>query len=203
MTEDQNINLVFAIGALILVASALFSYRIGFGQIVRAALSWVAIFAIFIVIFSYQKELAGVWTKVTGELTGANEQQVVGRTLRIRQSADGHYWAEAQVNGTPVRFLIDSGATTTAMTLDTARAANVDIDESGFAVQLNTANGIVEAQRGTIQSLRVGPMMAVDFPVVVAEAFGDSNVLGMNFLSAMKSWRVEGMEMILEPPNSN
>lgn len=200
MTEDQNINLVFAIGALVLVGSALFSYRIGFGQIVRSALIWVAIFAVFIVMFSYQDELTGVWDKVTGELTGSNEQQVVGHTLRLRQSIDGHYWADAEVNGTPVRFLIDSGATTTAMSLDTARAANVRIDEGGFPISLTTANGIIEAQRGTIERLRVGPMVAVDLPVVVAEAFGGSNVLGMNFLSAMKSWRVEGKEMILEPP---
>ncbi len=200
MTEDQNINLVFAIGAMVLVASALFSRRIGLGEIVRSVLSWVAIFAIFIVMFSYQHEIVGVWNKVTGELTGANDQQVVGGTLKIRQSPDGHYWADAEVNGTPVRFLIDSGATTTAINLKTAQAANVDINEGGFPTYLNTANGTVEAKRGTIQSLRVGPMMALELPVVVAEAFGDSNVLGMNFLSEMKSWRVEQGEMILEPP---
>lgn len=200
MTEDQNINLVFAIGALVLVASALFSRRIGLGEIVRSVLSWIAIFAIFIVMFSYQHEIVGVWNKVTGELTGANEQQIVGDTLKIRQSPDGHYWADAEVNGMPVRFLIDSGATTTAMTLKTAQAANIEINEGGFPTYLNTANGTVEAQRGMIQSLRVGPMTALDLPVVVAEAFGDSNVLGMNFLSEMKSWRVEGREMVLEPP---
>lgn len=200
MTEDQNINLVFAIGALVLVASALFSRRIGFGEIVRSILGWIAIFAVFIVIFSYQHELAGVWHRVTGELTGANEQTVSGGTLKIRLSPDGHYWADAEVNGMPVRFLIDSGATTTALSLKTAQAAKVDINEGGFPTYLNTANGTVEAQRGTIATLRVGPMMALDLPVVVAEAFGDSNVLGMNFLSEMKSWRVEGREMILEPP---
>lgn len=202
MTEDQNINLVFAIGALVLVASALFSRRIGFGEIVRSVLGWVAIFAVFIVIFSYQHELTGVWNRVTGELTGSNEQQVVGSTLKIRQSPDGHYWADAEVNGMPVRFLIDSGATTTAMALETAQAANVDINEGGFPTYLSTANGTVEAQRGMIATLKVGPMRAVDLPVVVAEAFGDSNVLGMNFLSQMKSWRVEGREMILEPQSS-
>jgi len=202
VTEDQNINLVFAIGALVLVASALFSRRIGFGEIVRSVLGWVAIFAVFIVIFSYQHELTGVWNRVTGELTGSNEQQVVGSTLKIRQSPDGHYWADAEVNGMPVRFLIDSGATTTAMALKTAQAANVDINEGGFPTYLSTANGTVEAQRGTIGTLKVGPMTAVDLPVVVAEAFGDSNVLGMNFLSQMKSWRVEGREMILEPQSS-
>ena len=67
MTEDQNINLLFAIGALVLVGSALFSRRIGFGEIVRNILAWVAIFAIFIVGFSYQQEILAVWTRVSGE----------------------------------------------------------------------------------------------------------------------------------------
>tara|TARA_R110000824_G_scaffold173063_6_gene351074 strand:- start:191 stop:811 length:621 start_codon:yes stop_codon:yes gene_type:complete len=200
LTEDQNINLVFAIGALVLVASALFSRRIGFGELVRNILAWGAIFALFIVGFSYQREILAVWGRVSGEMTGANEQMVVGDTLRIRQSADGHFWVEAKVNTLPVRFLIDSGATTTAMTLRTAEQAAINISESPFPVVLVTANGSVEAQRGTIQSLQVGPMVAKDLPVVVAEEFGDSNVIGMNFLSKLGSWRVEGPEMVLEPP---
>ncbi|MGB5482918.1 retropepsin-like aspartic protease family protein [Parasphingorhabdus sp.] len=203
MTEDQNINLVFAIGALVLVASALFSRRMGFAEIIRTALAWVAIFAVFIVGFSYQNEILAVWNRVSGEVSGANEQLVVGDTLRIRQSADGHFWANATVNELPVRFLIDSGATTTAMTLQTARSAGIEISGSPFPVILTTANGSVEAQRGSIQSLQIGSMVAKDLPVVVAEEFGDSNVIGMNFLSQLKSWRVEGREMILEPPNSS
>jgi aspartyl protease family protein len=200
LTEDQNINLVFAIGGLILVASALFSRRIGLGEIVRNILAWAAIFAVFIIGFSYQSEILAVWSRVSGEMTGANEQLIIGDTLRIRQSADGHFWVDAKVNALPVRFLIDSGATTTAMTLRTAENAGVDISESPFPVVLTTANGSVEAQRGTIKSLQVGPMIAQDLPVVVAEEFGDSNVIGMNFLSKLGSWRVEGPEMVLEPP---
>ncbi len=202
MTEDQNINLVFAIGALVLVASALFSRRIGFGEIVRTALAWVAIFALFIVGFSYKTEILAVWNRVSGELTGSSDQMVAGETLRIRQSVDGHFWIDAKVNALPVRFLVDSGATTTAMTLRTAQAAGIDISSSPFPVILTTANGSVEAKRGTIQSLQIGPMTARDLPVVVAEEFGDSNVIGMNFLSELKSWRVEGGEMILEPPGT-
>ncbi|PHR21120.1 MAG: TIGR02281 family clan AA aspartic protease [Sphingopyxis sp.] len=202
MSEDQNINLVFALGALVLVASALFSRRIGLGEMIRSALAWVAIFAVFILGFTYQRELLAVWTRVSGEMTGANEQVVVGDTLRIRQSADGHFWVDAKVNELPVRFLIDSGATTTAMTLRTARRANVDISESAFPVVLATANGSVEAQRGMVRSLEIGPMVARDLPVVVAEEFGESNVIGMNFLSKLRSWRVEGDEMVLEPPGT-
>jgi aspartyl protease family protein len=201
LTEDQNINLVFAIGALVLVASALFSRRMGFGEIVRSTLAWVAIFAVFIVGFSYQHEIRAVWNRVSGEVTGSHQQIVIGDTLRIRQSADGHFWANATVNQLPVRFLIDSGATTTAMTLRTAQNAGIEISDSPFPIILSTANGSVEAQRGQIQSLRIGSMVAKDLPVVVAEEFGDANVIGMNFLSELKSWRVEGREMILEPPS--
>lgn len=200
MTEDQNINLVFAIGALVLVASALFSRRMGLGEVIRNILAWVAIFAFFIVGFSYQREILAAWSRVTGEMTGANEQTVVGDALRIRQSADGHFWVNAKVNAQPVRFLIDSGATTTAMALATAQNAGVEISNSPFPVVLITANGSVEAQRGTIQSLQIGPLVARDLPIVVAGEFGESNVIGMNFLSKLKSWRVEGAEMVLEPP---
>jgi aspartyl protease family protein len=201
VTEGQNINLVFAVGALVLVASALFSRRIGLGEVVRNILVWVVIFAIFILGFSYQQEILAVWSRVSGEMTGANDQVVVGDSLRIRQSADGHFWVDAKVNAQPVRFLIDSGATTTAMTLTTARNAGIEISESPFPVVLITANGSVEAQRGTIQSLEIGPMVAKDLPIVVAKEFGDSNVIGMNFLSKLRSWRVEGTEMVLEPPS--
>ncbi len=202
MAEDQNINLLFALGALVLVASALFSRRIGLGEIIRNALAWVAIFAIFIAGFAYQSEILAVWNRVSGEMTGANEQMVVGDTVRIRQSPDGHFWVDATVNAFPVRFLIDSGATTTALTLRTAEKSGIEISESPFPVVLVTANGTVEAKRGTVQSLQLGPMIAKDLPVVVAEEFGDSNVIGMNFLSKLGSWRVEGTEMVLEPPRS-
>lgn len=200
MTEDQSLNLIWAAGALILVGSALFSRRIGFGEIIRTALSWVAIFAVFIVAFSYKDQILGVWNHVSGEVTGENEQRVVGTTLRIKQSQDGHFWANAMVNDIPVRFLIDSGATTTAMNATTARETGVDMSEIGFPTILTTANGDVEAQRGTIENLQVGSMVAEKLPIVVSEAFGESNVIGMNFLSKLQSWRVEGTVMVLEPP---
>jgi len=86
------------------------------------------------------------------------------------------------------------------MNLETARNAGIAINESPFPVVLVTANGAVNAQRGVIATLQIGPMVARELPVVVAAEFGDSNVIGMNFLSKLRSWRVEGAEMVLEPP---
>ena len=200
MSEDQTLNLVFAVGMLVLVVSVLFARRTSFRDVLRGFLGWVAIFAVFILGFSYQEELRAVWNRVAGQMAGGG-QQVRGDTLEIAQSNDGHFWVTADVNGTPVRFLIDSGATTTAMNRGTADDAGLTVTDGGFPVILTTANGMVEAHRATIDSLVVGNIVANDFPVVVAEAFGDTNVLGMNFLSQMESWRVERNRMILVPPS--
>ena len=64
---------------------------------------------------------------------------------------------------------------------------------------IETANGTVEARRGNIQKLAIGPLETEDLDVVVSESFGDLDVLGMNFLSRLHSWRVENRTLILEP----
>lgn len=126
-------------------------------------------------------------------------QDVVGQDVRIRMAPDGHFWAHVTVNGVPRRMLIDSGATLTALSSGTAAAAGLKTDQQLFPVVLNTANGSITARTATLPELRLGDIVARDLPVVVSPAFGDTDVLGMNFLSMLKSWRVEGRDLVLEP----
>lgn len=111
---------------------------------------------------------------------------------------DGHFWVQGEINGHSARFLIDSGATITALSDATARQAGLNVDTSGPGVIMHTANGTIQAQRSSIATLSVGPIRASDIGIVVSPAFGDTNVLGMNFLSRLKSWRVARDEMVLE-----
>jgi aspartyl protease family protein len=126
-------------------------------------------------------------------------QEVSGKEVRIRMSPDGHFWATVDLNGTRKRMLIDSGATLTAISADTAAAAGLKTDTQLFPVVLQTANGAVTAQTSRVRRLRLGDIVARDLPVVVSPAFGDVNVLGMNFLSMLKSWRVEDRTLVLAP----
>jgi aspartyl protease family protein len=96
-------------------------------------------------------------------------------------------------------MLIDSGASTTALSLATAHAASIDLDQNPIPTSLSTANGMVFARTSNVHQLELGPITASDLRVVVAPEFGDTNVLGMNFLSRLKSWRVEGDILVLEP----
>lgn len=127
------------------------------------------------------------------------DQQVVGGEVRIRMSPDGHFWARAKLNGVERRLLIDSGATITAISEKTAEDAGIDARIGVVPIVLQTANGSIAAKTGRIAQLKLGAIVARDLQVVVSPAFGNTNVLGMNFLSRLASWRVEENTLILVP----
>ena len=126
-------------------------------------------------------------------------QAVTGDETRVPIDDDGHFWVDAEVNGIHRRFLVDTGATLTTLTPATAEEAGVAPRPDGRKVILNTANGSSTGAIAAIERLRVGNVVARKLEAVVAPGVGDTNVLGMNFLSSLTSWRVEGKTMILVP----
>ena len=132
---------------------------------------------------------------------GLPEQVVEGGETRIQRSPDGHYWLRAEINGHPANFLVDTGATLTAVSTQTAEAAGLLPREAGLPVRMQTANGTVAADLTTIDELRFGNVAARGLDAIIAPGLGPTNVIGMNFLSRLDSWRVEGRTMILVPNN--
>ncbi len=130
---------------------------------------------------------------------GLPAQRVTGGETRIAMSDDGHFWIQASINGLPRRFLVDTGATLTAISEDTAAAASVPARSIRQSVTLRTANGKVQAELATIAELRFGNVIARDLDAVVAPGLGETNVIGMNLLSRLASWRVEGRTLVLVP----
>jgi aspartyl protease family protein len=198
MTADDNASLIYALILLVIVASSLFSRRLPIGQTAKYALAWIGIFAIGFVLFSFRGELGRAWTRVSEELTPGKPITENG-TVRIRRGEGGHFHVNALVNGRNVRFMIDSGATTTAVSVGAAKSAGVEVSTTGFPVIVDTANGPTEARRVVISRIVIGGIAREELPVLVSESFGDINLLGMNFLDSLKAWRVEGDEMVLNP----
>lgn len=126
-------------------------------------------------------------------------QRVTGDEVRVRLGRDGHFWVRATIDGVPRRLLVDSGATVTALSARTAAAAGLEVTRPLVPVVLRTANGTVAAETAEVGELRFGPIVARGLQVVVSPAFGDTDVLGMNFLSLLKGWRVEDGVLVLQP----
>jgi len=192
--EWQHIA-IYAVGAALLI---MLLQRIPYvGRFIRFAISFgLLAFFIFVLLAQapYQPELA----RLTDRL-GLDDQQVAGKELRIPMASDGHFWAVASINGVKRRMLVDSGATVTAISEQTAREAKVDAGTGLAPVVLRTANGAAPAETGKVDELRVGNIAARNLRIVTSPGLGGLDVLGMNFLSKLDSWRVEGRTLILVP----
>lgn len=192
--EWQSLALYAAGAAVLLIVLFNIPYV---GRALRALFSFALLALCLFVLFRQAPYLPG-FAEFSQRL-GVNEQEVSGDEVRIRMSPDGHFWAKAEINGVQHRLLVDSGATVTALSQETARQAGVEAGEGLVPMIIRTANGDVRAQTGTIARLRLGGIEARDLKVVVTPALGDIDVLGMNFLRELDSWRVEGSTLILVP----
>jgi len=167
------------------------------GAAIRLLVS-LALFAFVAILLIERAPFDPTLARLAGRLN-LDSQEVVGGEVRIRMSPSGHFFANVRINGVPRRMMIDSGATVTALSVRTAEAAGLEPERGIVPVVLQTANGVAQADTATVDTLRVGAIVARDLKVVVSPAFGNMDLLGMNFLSKLKSWRVEGQILILVP----
>jgi aspartyl protease family protein len=195
---DQAVDFIYLLLMLVLVASAFSVRRLPIGQGLKMAGAWLLIFGAVFIGFTLKDDFAALGRRV---LDGGGDRAVAvrqGDEMRIRLSEDGHFWVEARLNGTPVRFLVDSGATTTSISVATARRAGIE-PRRGLPAVVQTANGVVEVQRGRAERLELGTIRRDDLAVHISESFGETNVLGMNFLSSLSGWGVERKTLVLKP----
>lgn len=193
MTNDMMLGGVYILMAIMLVLGSLMARREPAAKMITMALAWVAIFAAGFVLFTFRDDFGWVAERLRAEAVGTPVQQ--GRETRIPMALDGHFWVTAKLNGQDVKFLIDSGATMTTIDRDTAKRAGVVVSPRRDEF-VRTGNGIIRVSSGRASELEVGGIMRSDVGLQVADN-DDLNVLGMNFLSSLSRWGVEGRWLVL------
>jgi len=190
--SDEAPRALYLALMMMLVASSLVAMRLPLRKVARMALAWVAIFGAIFILVAFRNDFSTLGQRLMSEVTGA--PIVAGEEVRIPQSNDGHFWVEATVNGHKARFLVDSGASITTVSAETAKAAGLEPDLRVAMVE--TANGAVLMKMASADSIAVGSIVRSGMTVSINER-GQTNVLGMNFLSSLTSWRVEGNSLVL------
>lgn len=198
MTDQLGPNALLYALLVVLPISALIARRVPFVRVVTMLATWGVLFALLLVVVAQRGRFDPYLSRIASALR-LNDQEVVGAEVRIRMSDDGHFWAKVRVGEVDRRMLIDSGATITALSTQTAAAVGLTVETPMFPLLIQTANGQISAETTTIPELRLGNVVARALPVVVSPAFGETDVLGMNFLSRLASWRVEGRTLVLTP----
>lgn len=121
----------------------------------------------------------------------AREEHVIyasGETARIRKEADGHFWTTAYVNSMPVRFLVDTGATSVVLTASDARMIGIDPRDLPRRASVMTAAGKVDAGVVTLGRIEIEGLRADDVDAVVMDDSLQHSLLGMSFLNEFSHW---------------
>ena len=193
ITNDLMLGGVYLLMAIMLVFGGLMARREPAAKLFTLALAWIAIFAAGFVLFTFRDNFGWVAQRLKAEAVGTPVQQ--GQETRIPMAIDGHFWVNAKLNGQDVKFRVDSGSTTTTIDRGTAKTAGVEV--SGRRdLYVRTGNGVIRVASGRADRLIVGGITRRGVALEIADN-DDLNVLGMNFLSSLSRWGVEGRWLVM------
>lgn len=139
----------------------------------------------------------GLWgdirnTVSPGQFTTVGENQV-----ELQRDLDGHYYVTAEVNGRPVDFVIDTGATLIVLTQDDAARVGLDTNDLAFVGRSNTANGMVTTAPVRLDSFVIGPIEDRGIAASVNGGELDQSLLGMSYLERFTSVEIRNGRLIL------
>lgn len=199
-SRESMINLVRYGSILVLVASGvLLNRRLQLRKAVRDGAIWAVIIAALVAVYGFRDELKFVGQRMLGELEPHQAQTTDRGDLIFRRGRDGHFQIDARVNGRPVRFMVDTGASDIVLSPRDATRVGINPDRLSFNQRYETANGIGWGASTTLDSIEVGSIRFGDIGASVNGAPMDQSLLGLGFLDRLSGYEVRGDTLILKP----
>lgn len=199
-------NLIYYVLLGLLVGSSIIGFRgmsrrgmlANLSFAAKAGLAWVVIAVVLVLGYSYRSELGGIKNRILGEMAPASPIATRPGRIAVRAGPNGHFFIDAEVNGEPVRFLVDTGASDIVLSPADARRVGLDPGRLSYTRVYSTANGIVRGAPVTLRSLRVGPLRLSDMPASVNGAPMNGSLLGQSFLKRLKGYAVRNGVLTLD-----
>lgn len=164
--------------------------RQNLGKTLQQALIWGMIFLGMIAVY-------GLWPDIQQTVRPTQSVITAQGRIELPRAPDGHYYVSAHVNGVPVRFLVDTGATGIFLSRDDAVSAGLDLDELPFIGSAMTANGPVRTAPVRLDSISIGEIEDRDLRALVNEGEMRESLLGMTYLQRFSSVEIRNGALIL------
>lgn len=165
--------------------------RESLGRVMQQAIVWVLIFVGVIA-------AAGLWSDIRRDVTPAQAMLSNGR-IEVPVGRDGHYHLTLGVNGTPVDFVVDTGASQIVLTRADAERVGIDPASLAYVGRALTANGPVGTANVWLNEVRLGGWSETGVRAVVNEGDLFQSLLGMEYLGRMARIEIADGRLILTP----
>ncbi|MEM6626454.1 MAG: TIGR02281 family clan AA aspartic protease [Pseudomonadota bacterium] len=120
-----------------------------------------------------------------------------GRAATLRKETDGYYWATAKVGRTPVKFMVDTGASVVALTPRDARRLGYNLSQLERDTEIRTAGGTIQAASVTLDEIVIGKVRVDNVRAVIMSDELEQSLLGMSFLERVARWEVTQRAIII------
>lgn len=192
MTDMDWGNLIY----LALLGSALAAWyvvhnRQSLGRTLQQAVAWALIFVAVIAAI-------GVWDDIRSAVRPGMATVVQGHRIEVPRARDGHYYMTLDINGTPVSFLVDTGASEVVLTARDAKRAGVDMGRLIYSGRAMTANGEVRTAPVWLDAVELGGITDTGVRAWVNEGEMDMSLLGMSYLGRFSRLEITGQALVLE-----
>ena len=196
-STPSNGSLIYSVILLVTVlSSVILNWRGTITQAATYGVIWVSLFFALILGYSYKDDFNSAWSRISGQINPALAQERAPGEIELRKAADGHFYADVEVNGKVIRMLADTGATSIALSEADARAAGINTEGLVYDRVVVTANGQASAARVTIDELRVGTIVRHNVEADVSQTM-DGSLLGMSFFNTLKRFEISGNKLVL------
>lgn len=188
--SDDYARLFYLILLAMFIASYfLYDQRQKMSQTLQQAAIWTVIFVFVVIGYGFKDVFLG-------QVFTSNPQSIGENSIALTRAADGHFYANVEVNGELIEFVIDTGASDIVLTREDASRAGFSPELLTFSGRAETANGSVPVAKIWLESVRLGAFAEKNVPASVNGGPMFGSLLGMSFL---RNYRIEidGQQMVL------
>lgn len=178
--------------------AALVSGRWQLGRTLQHAMIWAGIVLVMLIGYTYRDELARIGDRVMAEIVPGRGRTTEGGSITFVAGPDGHFRVDAMVDGVPVTFFVDTGASVVVLSRADAQRIGIDPSRLAYTQTFQTANGTVQAASVRLREVRVGPLVVQSVRAAVQAEGLNESLLGMSFLGRLGGFEMRGGRLILK-----